>query len=147
MTSIKRYAGAGSAAMLLALSLSACGGAPTDASTEDFCDAYGSIFDTFSDIDPEASPSDQADTLVDGFKEFSDKLDEVGTPDGISDDAREGFELTVDELGDLDADDVQKAIEEGNDEFAEISDDDQKKVDAFDEFASGECGELEAPTE
>ncbi len=42
MTPLKRYVGAGSAAVLLAFSLTACGGAPTDASTEDFCDAFNS---------------------------------------------------------------------------------------------------------
>lgn len=145
---VKRYAGASGTAVLLALSLSACGGdAPTDASKEDFCDAYGSVFETFSDIDAEASESEQADALVDGFKDFADELEDVGTPDGIPDDARDGFEITIDLLGDLDKDDVEKAIKEGNNEFAKASDDDQKKVDAFDEYATDECGEPEPPTE
>jgi hypothetical protein len=58
---IKRYLGAASAAALLALSLSACGGddvdAPEDASESEFCDTFNSQ----SDIGAEDSADDQAD--------------------------------------------------------------------------------------
>lgn len=140
MSPIKRYAGAASAAVLLAFSLTACGGAPTDASSEDFCKAYNGQTEALEAIDPEGSPESQAGDLVDALKDYAEKLDEVGTPENISDEAREGFEITVEELGDLDADDVQKAIEDGNAEFAEVSKDDEEKAAAFDEYASKECG-------
>jgi hypothetical protein len=141
MTSLKRFAGAGSAAVLLAFSLTACGGgAPTDASSEDFCDAYNGQLEALGEIDPEGTPEEQSEALVDALKDYADKLEEVGTPENISDDAREGFEITIDELGDLDAGDVQKAIEDGNNEFAEVSKDDEEKAAAFDEYATKECG-------
>ena len=146
MTPIKRYVGAGSAAVLLAFSLSACGGAPTDASTKDFCEAYNSSADVFGDIDQEASPKEQAEAFADGAKEYADKLEEVGTPEGISDEAREGFEIQVEELGDLDADDIAKAIEDSDPELVKVSKDDEEKANAFDEYASKECAS-EAPTE
>lgn len=142
MTPIKRYFGAAGAATLLALSLTACGGsgAPTDASKDDFCEAFNSQYDFFSDFDAEASADEQADAWVEGFKEYAENLEEVGTPEGISDEAREGFEITVEELKDLDADEVKKAIEENDTEFAEISKDDEEKANAFNEYGTEECG-------
>jgi hypothetical protein len=145
---IKRYTAASSAAVLLALSLSACGGAPTDASTKAFCEAFNSSTDVFADIDPEGEPSEQAGKAVDAFKEYADKLEEVGTPEGISDEEREGFELIVDELGDLDEGEVEKYLEDpSGEDIAQVSEDDQKKVDAFTTYAGEECGAAEAPTE
>ncbi len=140
MTPVKRVVGAGSAAVLLAFSLTACGGAPTDASKEDFCDAFNSSEEIFADIDPEAEAKDQAGDVTDAYKEFADKLEEVGTPDGISDDAREGFEIFVEELGDLDEDDVEKFLEDPEKDIAEVSKDDEKKVNEFTEYAGKECG-------
>ncbi len=140
MTPLKRYVGAGSAAVLLAFSLTACGGAPTDASSEDFCDAFNSNAEIFADIDPEGDPADQAGDVTDAYKEFADKLDEVGTPENISDDARDGFEVFVEELGGLDEDDVEEYLKDPSKEIAEVSEDDEKKVDEFTEYASKECG-------
>ncbi len=146
MSPIKRYAGAASAAVLMTFSLAACGGAPTDASSEDFCEAYNGQTKALEAIDPEGSPESQAEDLVDALKDYAEKLEEVGTPENISDEAREGFEITVEELGDLDAGDVQKAIEDQSGEFAEVSKDDEEKAAAFDEYASKECGS-DAPAE
>jgi hypothetical protein len=148
MTPIKRLAAAGSTAAVLAFSLTACGGAPSDASTKDFCEAFNSSTEVFADIDPEAEPSEQAGKAVDAFKEYADKLEEVGTPEGISDDAREGFEIMVEELGDLDEGDVEKYLKDpSGEDIAEVSEDDEKKVDEFTEYAGKECGAPEAPTE
>ncbi len=146
MGSIKRFAGAGSAGMLLAFSLTACGGAPTDASAEDFCEAYNGNTEALDAIDPEGSPESQAEALVDALKDYAEKLDEVGTPENISDEAREGFEITVEALGDLDAGDVQKAIEDQSGEFAKVSKDDEEKAASFDEYATKECSS-DAPAE
>jgi len=140
MSPIKRYVGAGSAAVLLAFSLTACGGAPTDASKGDFCDAFNSSEEIFADIDPEAEPADQAGDVTDAYKEFAEKLEEVGTPEGISDDAREGFEIFVEELGDLDEGDVEDYLNDPSKDIAEVSKDDEKKVDEFTEYAGKECG-------
>ena len=47
MTRIKRPGAAAGAAVLLAFSLTACGGAPDDASKDDFCDAFTGVFEPF----------------------------------------------------------------------------------------------------
>ncbi|WP_137293076.1 hypothetical protein [Nocardioides dongxiaopingii] len=141
MTTIKRRIAAASAPVLLALSLTACGGgsdAPTDASKDDFCGVINA--EPGSDVDPEASPEDQAEAVTDQFKQLSEDLEETGTPEDIPDDAREGFEVIVEEFKDLDSDDVQKALEGDADDIAKVSEDDKKKVDKFDEWSSDYCG-------
>lgn len=145
MTRIKRPAATIGAAALLAFSLTACGGAPTDASKDEFCEAIDKAGQAaFEDIDLE-NPDEEA--FVDALKESAEDLEEVGTPEDISDDAREGWELTIEAVKDLDADDIDfEDPELISDEFSE---DEQKKVDAYDEYENETCGggEEEVPVE
>lgn len=78
-------------------------GPPTDATEEDFCDAV-------------LSGEDYVDDDVLDLRDFGEELAEVGTPEDIDDEAREGFEIylelfddagnrvTQDELADFDSD-------------------------------------------
>lgn len=141
MTPIKRPLASAGAAALLALSLSACGGgAPTDASVEDYCkvtqdEAGGEEF--FKAI--EDKDWDKVEELV---KEQTDEVEEVGTPDDIPDDAREGFEIQLDTIKGLNADDFEEAFNENSDEDPfekDLSDDEKKKVDAYTEYESETC--------
>ncbi len=130
MTRIKRPAAAVGAAVLLAFSLSACGGAPTDADEKDFCEAYNSDAG-FS------AEEDDFEAQAEAANEYADELNEVGTPEDIPDDARKGFEVWVEVLGDVNADDLededaQKAIEEKYE-------DDEDDVTAFFEYAGETC--------
>ncbi len=128
MTRIKRPVAAVGAAVLLGFSLSACGGAPTDASKDDFCDAVNS--DALADVDF----SDE-DAYLDAVQEQAEELEDVGTPDDISDDAREGFEIYVDAIGDLDSDD----LENPEDLEGEFSDDENEKVGEFFTYQAETC--------
>jgi hypothetical protein len=140
MKLIKRCAAAGTTAVLLALSLTACGGddasdAPDDASVKDFCEA----FNDEGDLDEDASAEEQ----VDAAKEQADKVIEVGTPEDMSDEEREGFEIFVDAIKDLDEDAV-KDFEAAEDEGAYkdalgVDDDEFEKVTAFLTYASETC--------
>ena len=138
MTRIKRPAAAVGAAVLLAFSLSACGGAPTDASDEDFCEAYNGI-SALGEADGE-----DYEAQAEAANEYADELEEVGTPEDIPDDARKGFEVWVEVLGDVNADDLededaQKAIEEKYE-------DDEDDVTAFFEYAGETCAsDVEVP--
>jgi hypothetical protein len=144
MTSIKRLAGTAGAGVLLAFSLTACGGgasdAPDDASKEDFCDAYNSS----SDLGEDASAEEQ----VEAAKDQADKIIDVGTPEDMSDDEREGFEIFTDAIKDVDEDDIDKFTEAGSeDEFQDAlgtSDDDFEKVTAFLTYTSTTCSEVSA---
>ncbi|HEY1133794.1 MAG TPA: hypothetical protein VGE77_04400 [Nocardioides sp.] len=100
------------AALVLAgATLTACGGAPTDASESDFCDAFESAF---TDVGEQAMK--EGDEEVD-FGDAIDELEETGTPEGISDDAREGFENLVDALKDADGKTVDELNEEDSDDL------------------------------
>jgi hypothetical protein len=131
--------------VLTALPLTGCGGgAPDDAATDDFCE----VWNTERAGSGDDSPEDQ----VDAAHESADRLEEVGTPDGIEDDARSGFEVFVDYLGDVDADDMdemnQAADEDSLADGMGISEDDAADVMAFFEYAAVTCsGTEEEPTE
>ncbi len=138
MTPIKRPVAAASASMLLALALSACGGggsgAPEDASTEEFCEAYLEI-----------------GTLEDGadIKAYADNLGEVGTPEDIGEDERAGFEVFIEAASDVEDDASLEDIEE-----PDVSEEENADAEAFIAYASEACvGSLpddlptEAPTE
>jgi len=121
------------AAVLLALALGACGGAPTDASKTEFCAA--TTDQSWTDaLDTDSDGGDIADAL----QEWGDQLSEVGTPEGISDDAREGFELTVDYLRHVDSDDFDD-LDDAAPTNGDLTDDEQEKVTAFDEYVSTTC--------
>ena len=129
---LPRHAALG-ATVLLGLSLSACGGPPDDASVADFCAA---IDDTSwaAGLDESSSGED----VVDALGEWGDQLEETGTPDGIPGDAREGFEITIDTLHDLDADDFDGADDVG-DVTGDLSEDEQDKVDALNAYKTEKC--------
>ena len=122
------------AALVLAgASLTACGGgvdAPTDASKDDFCGVAGgtAVLEYFDEENQEFNA-----------KEYGDALADVGTPDDISDEAREGFEIAVKELRDagdgLSEDDLNDLDDD------KISEDDNDKVDAFGDYVSSTCDE------
>ena len=127
---------------LLVLSLSACGGgAPTDASEEEFCEVYNAEPDLDEGI-ADAEPAEQAEAFVDASQKLADDFEEVGTPEGIPEDAREGFEISIDAARDFDQDEVQTALEEEDEDFftSAFEGDDLEKVEAFEEYASETCG-------
>ena len=78
--------------LLMGFGATACGGggadsAPKDASVEDFC---GALTGFGNDTDNRK------------VADVADKLKEVGTPDGIPDDARKGFEFIIDNASKID---------------------------------------------
>src|SRR5689334_13747490 len=108
-----RRISAAAAIGIAVFSLTACGSPPKDADKDDFCKAMN---------------ADGDDAI--------EKAKDVGTPKEISGDAREGFEIALD-LADDAGDDESKFEKAYND----LSDGDQKKVEAFFEKAGEVCGE------
>jgi hypothetical protein len=158
MTRMKRAAAAGATTVLLGFGLTACGdddsqgndtsggsgadadGPPADASVEEFCatindeSAYQGL--DFEKPDPEA--------VLAAIQGIADNLEEVGTPEDISDDAREGFEISLNQIDDLEVKDIDFAS--GEDPFeAGLSEDEKTKVEAFNEYESATCPE-DAPS-
>lgn len=146
MTPIKRPLAAAGAAALLALTLTACGGAPADASVEDFCkvtqdDAGGEEF-------AKAIQDEDWDKVEELVKEQADEVEEVGTPEDIPDDAREGFEIQLDAVSDLSADDYEKAFKDNKDPFEEgLEKEEQEKVEAYNEYENETCDGSDSSSE
>ncbi len=103
-------------------------------STDDFCGALKDFQDDFS----EADPTKDLKGYIKSLKDAAEKLEDVGTPDDMPDDAKEGFDLTVETIKDLDDD----ATLEDLAKIGDVSEDDQKKIDALDEYISKECPDL-----
>lgn len=123
---------AASIALVAGTTVGCGGGPPTDASKADFCGTFDDFYADAAKLGEDSKDSD----IVKALKDVGEKLEEVGTPEDMSDDAREGFELTVQAIKDLDDDATQEDIEKIDKGF---SDDEQKSVDAFDEYLSTTC--------
>ena len=134
------------AALLIAAATSACGGggagggAPTDASEKEFCQTQSSLLeDLMPDMSSTELPSDEQ--MAKAVKDWGAKIEQVGTPEDISDDAREGFERIVEMADEIDASDFSiEKLEQleagGKDASAEA----RKQADAFEKYLTDTCG-------
>ena len=134
---------------LVAGTTMACGGsdgssddapdsAPEAASVEEFCGAFDEFITTVAGMSG-------ADTSVqlEALKDFASEWEDIGTPEDISDDARAGWELTVDAIQDLPDDATQEDLAAVEEDFSEEQD---KQADAFEEYLTETCpGPSEAP--
>lgn len=104
-----------------------CGGgdAPTDASKADFCETY---VDTDALTEEDATGAD--------VRDWADNLEETGTPEDISDDARKGFEVFLEAAKDIDEDAKADDIEE-----PDVSAEEEKQLEAFGEYVGTTCTE------
>lgn len=113
--------------MLVGLSVTACGGASSDADKDEFCDAWKNTSQVALD-------SGDFDKMKEAYEDAFD----VGTPEDIGDDAREGFEVMKDQVDDVDSEDDLE-------DFDEPDEDDAKKVTKFQEYLAEECGDALTP--
>lgn len=140
MRATARKAGLAVAATALALgTLAGCGGdggggssAPDDASTEDFCDAFGTLFE---EIMAQALTDDPS-VAIEALKDWADNMEEIGTPDDIPDQARDGFEAFIDAARDLPDDATLEDLENLGDDLSEA---DQEAGEAFSDWAVETC--------
>ena len=109
--------------VLVAGTMTACGGAPDDASKADFCKAV------------EAAPCDEKPSQ-DDVDEWVDELNDTGTPDDIGEDERNGFEVFVEALDDADVDDLDD--ETSFEDVVEDSDD-REDVEKFFAYYAETC--------
>lgn len=132
--------------LLIGAAASACGGgagggAPTDASEKEFCQTQSSLLEDLlpEDMANPELPSDEQ--MAKAVKDWGAKLEEVGTPDDIPDDARKGFEAVVEQADEIDASDFSiEKLEEleagGKDASAEA----KKQAAAFEKYLTDTCG-------
>lgn len=135
-----------SAVLLVGAATSACGGggggAPTDASEDGFCEAAHSLMADLipQDIENAEMPSD-AD-MAQAVKDWGARMEEVGTPEGISDDARAGFEAVVAQAEDVDAADFSvESLEDLEMGGADASEEVQRQAEAFGDYLTETCGD------
>lgn len=108
------------------------GGAPTDASTDDFCKTFEEMQQETADLGEDAESTD----IVKALKDLGKKMEDVGTPDDISEDARKGFETFVDAIKGLPDDATEKQLDEVDKDF---SDAEEKQFEAFQEYVGKTC--------
>ncbi len=133
-----------STVLLVGAATSACGGgggAPADASEKDFCDTQSSLF---NDLLPEdmANPElPSNEEMAQAVKDWGRELEEVGTPDDISDEARAGFEQLVEQASEVDAADFTiDKLEELEQGGADASEAVQREAEAFSDYLTETCG-------
>jgi hypothetical protein len=134
-----------SAVLLVGTVTSACGGggggAPSDASKDSFCDAANSLMSDLvpDDLTTAELPSDK--DMAQAVKDWGSRMEEVGTPEDISDDARKGFESVVDQAKEIDASDFSmdnlEELEKGG---ADASAEETKQAEAFGTYLTDTCG-------
>lgn len=141
------------AALLVGAVTSACGGgggAPTGASESDFCDTQSSLIEDLlpDDLTNPEVPSNEE--MAEAVTDWGAELEEVGTPEGIPEAARQGFEAVIEQAQDIDAADfsienLEELQQGGEDASAEV----QEQAAAFSEYVTETCGnpmdDLELP--
>ena len=112
------------------------GGGGDDApSAKDFCGALKDFQDDFADADPTKDLKAYIQTL----KDAADRLEDVGTPEDMPADAQDGFDFYVEKIKDLDDDATLDDLAG----IGDVSDEDQKKLDALDDYVAKTCPELD----
>ncbi len=108
------------------------GGAPTDASEDDFCTSLTSLASKLGSL-ADASQKD----AIDSIKAWAKDLEKVGTPEKMPDEAREGFELMIEEVAALDEDGTTEDFQKLDDD---LSASEKKATAAFEKYAADTCG-------
>ena len=125
---------------LMGATLAGCGGdgsgAPADASKTDFCKAMGSVFEGMTPDDVENMTPEKG---MDRLRDWADEMEKTGTPEDISDDARAGFEKTIEMVRDLPDDATEKDFDKADDDMSKTE---EKNSEAFDDYTMKTCPDL-----
>lgn len=129
------------AVLLVGAGVSGCGGAPTGASEDDFCAAQTSLLEDLhpDDLTGEGLPS--SEDMAEAVEDWAAELEEVGTPTGIPDDARAGFERMVEGAKEIDPSDFDLGrLEELQQGGADASEAVRERAQAFADYVAETCG-------
>lgn len=108
-------------------------GGSADATKDGFCEKFNGLYDNLLSAD-----ANDPSKAIAGIKDWADEMDDYGTPSEMSDEAREGFEVVVSTIQDLDED---TSIEDFQNLDSELSEADNKASDAFGDWADKNCPE------
>jgi hypothetical protein len=116
------------------------GGAGEDApTTDEFCGALKGFQEDFTDVDA----TKDLEGYIQALKDAADELEDTGVPDDMPDDAEDGFDITIKAIQDLPDD----ATLDDLGQIGEVSEEDQKKIDALDDYISEKCPDLDGETD
>ncbi len=102
-------------------------------STDDFCGAFAAFSDDLEGLTGEEP------NLGEILKEAAQRIEDAGTPEDISDDAKEGLQLTLDAIAALPDDATAEDMTTLEQEFSE---DEKAKTDAFSDYLEKTCPDL-----
>ena len=111
------------------------GGGDNAPSAKEFCGALKDFQDDFADADPTKDLKAYIQTL----KDAADSLEDVGTPEDMPAAAQDGFAFYVEKIKGLD----DNATLDDLAGIGDVSDEEQKKLDALDEYVSQTCPDLD----
>ena len=111
------------------------GAADKGVSTEDFCGAFQDFSDDLEGV------TGTEENLGEILKKAAQRIEDVGTPDDIPDDAKEGLQLTLDAIDGLPDD--ASAADMMSDIGADFTDEEQKSVDAFGDYLDKTCPDID----
>jgi len=106
--------------------------AKADTSEKDFCANFQAVSKDLSALGANAKDSE----IVKAVKDAGKKIEETGTPKGISDDARKGFEIETKLIDDLDSNATKEDLSKMD---SKLSATETKQVKAFDTYVSDTC--------
>lgn len=104
-------------------------------SAKDFC---GALKDFRNDV-ADADPTKDLKVYIQTLKAAADRLEDVGKPEDMTADAQDGFDFYVEKIKGLD----DNATLDDLAGIGDVSDEDQKKLDALDDYVSKTCPELD----
>jgi hypothetical protein len=109
------------------------GGGSDAASKADFCQSFQDFYDDLTSI------TGEEENLGKILKDAAQNIEDTGTPEDISDDAKEGLQLVLDQINELPDDATAEDI--GGLE-SDLSEDEQAKSDAFTEYLEKTCPDI-----
>jgi len=112
--------------VLIAGGATACS---NNASKKDFCAGYDDFVQALADADEKKNYGEQ-------LKEAASDFEDVGTPEDIPDDAKEGLEIVMEAIQELDDD---ATLDDVSNLSEDLSEDENKKAEAFQEYLSKTC--------
>ena len=113
------------------------GGPPTDASVEDFCGTFLDLIEQASQAGSDISDAE----AVKLAKDAADRLEEVGTPEDMPEEARRAFETAIEKIRSIPDDATRKEMDAIADDLTEAQ---HQDLGALSDYVTEKCmGQLE----
>jgi len=116
------------------------GGDSNSTSAEEFCGVFLDMAQTAQEQGADASDADALKLL----KDLADKLEEVGTPEDMPEDAQDGLQLLIDKIKDLPDDATAEDLAKVEEDF---TDEDKANQEALQTYLGEKCITTPTPSD